>query len=75
MFVRELNIPLAITNSSSITLLSSFSSCRHGPLASLVEQRVVGGVQVFDLHLIVVHTHGGQRARHLLLLEDHLHCE
>ena len=40
-----------------------------GLLASLVEQRVAGGVEIFDLHLVVVHTHGGQSAGHLFLWE------
>lgn len=31
---------------------------RGGLLASLVEQRVAGGVEIFDLHLVVVHAHG-----------------
>lgn len=38
-----------------------------GSLAPLVEQRIAGGVEVFDFHLIVIHTHGGQSAGHLLL--------
>lgn len=32
---------------------------RSSFLASLVEQGVAGSVQIFDLHLVVVHTHGG----------------
>ncbi|TNN49671.1 hypothetical protein EYF80_040121 [Liparis tanakae] len=31
--------------------------------------RVAGGVEVFDLDLVVVHAHGGQSAGHLLLRE------
>lgn len=27
-------------------------------LASLVKQRVAGRVQIFDFHLVVIHTHG-----------------
>lgn len=31
---------------------------RSGLLAPLVEQRVAGGVEIFDLYLVIVHTHG-----------------
>lgn len=60
----------SISSISSITISSCVCSFRHGPLPSLIEQRVVGHVQVFDLHLVVVNTHGGQGAGHFLLLED-----
>lgn len=33
----------------------------------LVEEPVVRGLQVFDLHLVIVHPHGGQGTGHLLL--------
>lgn len=33
----------------------------------LVEEPVVRGLQVLDLHLVIVHPHGGQGTGHLLL--------
>lgn len=43
---------------------------RSGFLAPLVQQRVAGGVDVFDFHLVVIHAHGGQSAGHLLLWQE-----
>lgn len=43
---------------------------RSGFLAPLVQQRVAGGVDVFDFHLVVIHTHGGQSTGHLLLWQE-----
>lgn len=39
-------------------------------LPPLVEEPVVGGLQVLDLHLVVVHPHGCQGTGHLLLRTD-----
>lgn len=57
------------TSSLSLAVADAASqfSPGSGLLASLVEQWVAGGVQVFDLHLVVIHTHGGQSTGHLLL--------
>lgn len=67
--------PVSSTSSvrrASLTLTHRRSAFGAGCslLAPLVEQRVAGGVQVFDLHLVVVHTHGRQGAGHLLLGGD-----
>lgn len=43
---------------------------RSGFLAPLVQQRVAGGVDVFDFHLVVIHAYAGQSAGHLLLWQE-----
>ena len=58
---------LAVTDSAS-TLAAC--SCL---LASLIQQWVTGRVQIFDLHLVIVHPHGGQGTGHLLLQDTHTH--
>lgn len=73
MLPRKCDFPVTITHHPSICFIADASWAGppgHGPLTSLVKQRVVGHVQVFDLHLVIVDTHGGQGAGHFLLMRD-----
>lgn len=73
MLLRKCNFPLAATHHISIfstTVSSCVDSSSQGSLPPLFEQRVVGHVQVFNLHLVIIDTYGGQGAGHFLLLEE-----
>lgn len=70
LIFRKCNVFVSVTHHSFISVTSAASSSRHGSLASLVQQRVAGCIQVFDLYLVVVHSHGSQGTCHFLLLKD-----
>lgn len=67
LFCSKCHLPVLHFPLCSITVSSHVRSSRSRSLPSLVEQRVVGHIQILDLHLVIVHTHGGQSTGHLLL--------
>lgn len=52
----------------SITTARCLCSPGWGSLPPLGQKGVVGQIQVLDLHLVIVHSHGGQGAGQFLLL-------
>ena len=75
LLFRECDFFVTVTHHSSVSPSSCVGSSGFGPLPPLTEQRVVGHVQVFDLHLVIVDTHGGQGTGHFLLFGDIACCK